>query len=286
MVRTPAVLAVILAAILAAALALGHPSESRAQEAPAARDAPEEAPAPKPARPKPAAKPRPKPETANSEKAKSEMAKPETAKPETAPEPRAAEPVRAPSPGIDRAPLDATFAAPPTIACEAKAARFEGEKGIEVFVTRVGRAQVENPLRPLTPETTEVLQVVIGGKLATAYGPDLSALRRGGPPGAIEAQLGTGIRWQEGLPALPDPLAIVSEDGRPLARLGFRECAEAPAVKAPPPVAARKEPKPGRPAKAREAAPKPDGEAPARGQARAAPKVPPGFNLPQGAIAE
>lgn len=259
MVRTAPIL-------VAAALALGLPVCSRAQEAPAS----EAAPAPKPARPKP---PRP-------------PAKPkaETVPATQAPEPRPAEPLRAPSPGIDRAPLDATFAAPPTIACGSQAARFEGERGGEVFVTRVGRAQVENPLRPLTPETTEVLQVVIGGKLATAYGPDLSALRRGGPPGAIEAQLGTTIRWQEALPPLPDPLSIVSEDGRPLARLGFRECTEAPAVKAPPPVAARKEPKPARAAKTREAAPKAEGEA--RAQAKQAPKVPPGFSLPQGAIGQ
>lgn len=257
--------------LLAAALVLGLPAGTRAQEAPAA----DAAAAPKPARPKPP-KPAPKPK-----------AKAETAPAAPAPEARPAEPLRAPAPAIDRAPLDATFAAPPTIACGSQAARFEGEKGFEVFVTRVGRAQVENPLRPLTPETTEVLQVAIGGKLATAYGPDLSALRRGGPPGAIEAQLGTAIRWRETLPPLPDPLSIVSEDGRPLARLGFRECTAAPAVKAPPPVAARKEAKPARAAKTREAAPKPEGEAvPARGQAKAAPRVPPGFSLPQGAIGE
>lgn len=268
MVRTAPIL-------VAAALALGLPIGSRAQDAPATDAAPE----PKPARPKPP-KPAPKP------KAKAATSPAEPA-PAPAPVPRPAEPPRAPAPGIDRAPLDATFAAPPTIACGSQAARFEGEKGFEIFVTRVGRAQVENPLRPLTPETTEVLQVAIGGKLATAYGPDLSALRRGGPPGAIEAQLGTTIRWQETLPPLPDPLSIVSEDGRPVARLGFRDCTAARAVKAPPPVAARKEAKPTRAAKTREAAPKPEGEAaPPRGQAKAPPKVPPGFSLPQGAIGE
>lgn len=270
-----------LVAALVAALALGLPSGSLAQ------DAPGEPPAPTAARPKPA----PKPKAGSERKARSEP-KPEPAPAkQAAPGPSTAELPLARAPAIDRAPLDATFAAPPTVACGAKAARFEGEKGFEVFVTRVGRAQVENPLRPLTPETTEVLQVAIGGKLATAYGPDLSALRRGGPPGAIEAQLGTAIRWQPDLPPLPDPLSIVSEDGRPLARLGFRDCTEAPAVKAPPPVAARKEPKPVRPPKtserSREAAPKPEGEtASPRGQARAAPKTPPGFSLPQGAIAE
>lgn len=169
-------------------------------------------------------------------------------------------------------------------ACGRQAARYEGEKSFAAVVTRIGQAQVQNPLRPLTPETTHVLQVTIAGKVATAYGPDLSGLRRGGAPGAIEAQLGTPIRWEPTLPALPDPLAIVSEEGRPLARLRFRECTEPPAVKAAPPEAAGKERKP---AKRANAKPTEGGEpAPAGSKARAAPKTPPGFSLPQGAIAE
>ena len=217
------------------------------------------------------------------------QAPPEAAPP--APEP-APPPV---PPQVDKAPPAATFAAPPSRACGPKAARYEGEKGFQLFVTRVGRIEVENPLRPLTPEVTEVLQVTIGSKVATAYGPDLDALRRGGAPGTIEAQLGTGIKWQEGVPVLPDPLAIDAEDGKPLASLGFRECVEPPPVQAPPPAVVRKDPKEAKPPrnaqKPREpAAQRAEGEAPAKPAAKPAakpgPKVPPGFTLPQGAIGE
>ena len=122
--------------------------------------------------------------------------------------------------------------------CGARAARYSGPKGFDLVVMRRGQASVPNPLRPLTPEVTQVLQVAIGGKLATAYGPDLTALRRGTAPNALEAQLGAPIRWEPSLPDLPDPLAIVAEDGTPLASLAFRECVAPPAVRAPP-VAAR-----------------------------------------------
>ena len=198
-------------------------------------------------------------------------------------------PPPAPVPQADKAPPDATFAAPPSSACGPKAARYEGEKGFQIFVTRIGRVQVENPLLPLTPEVTQVLQVTIGSKVATAYGPDLGALRRGGPPATIEGQLGTAIKWEPGLPVLPDPLTIVTEEGRPLARLGFRECTEPPPVQAPPPAAARKEPKPQRnAAKPRDPnAQRAEGEAaPAKPAPKPGPKVPPGFTLPQGAITE
>ncbi|WP_375457348.1 hypothetical protein [uncultured Methylobacterium sp.] len=166
--------------------------------------------------------------------------------------------------------------------CGARAARYEGEKGFGIFVTRIGRVRVDNPLRPLTPEVTQVLQVVIGARPATAYGPDLTTLRRGGAPGALEAQLGAPIRWEAALPDLPDPLAIVAEDGAPLATLAFRACTEAPAVKAPP-VAARRD---GKGDGKRNA--EGDGKPPPRKGARAtaAPKAPPGFQVPQGAIAE
>ncbi|MGV7031643.1 hypothetical protein [Methylobacterium symbioticum] len=220
---------------------------------------------------------------------------PAEAAPPLEPKPAPPAPEPAPPPLTDRAPPpDATFAAPPSLACGPKAARYEGEKGFQLFVTRAGRAEVENALRPLTPEVTQVLQVTIGSKVATAYGPDLDALRRGGPPSAIEARLGSAIKWQEGLPALPDPLAIVGEDGQPLARLGFRECTEAPPVQAPPPTATRKEPKDGKPQRKAAKPQEHDGQraegevqpAKAAPKPKPGPKVPPGFTLPQGAIAE
>jgi hypothetical protein len=138
-----------------------------------------------------------------------------------------------------------------------------------MVITRAGQISTTNPLRPLTPEVNEVLQVVIGRKVATAYGPDFATLRRGSAPAAVEAMLGGPIRWQPTLPALPDPIAIVNEEGAPLAQLSFRACEAPPAVKAPPKAEARKKPP------AKRAAPK-----------AAAEKTPPGFSMPQGAIAE
>lgn len=172
----------------------------------------------------------------------------------------------APPPAAAQTPTPAAQA-PGMQPCGVKAARYEGETGFGVFVTRLGRATLENPLRPLTPEVTQVLQVTIAGKPATAYGPDLSALRRGGALPALQAQLGAPVKWEPALPELPDPLAIVGEDGTPLAALRFRECTDAPAVKAAPEAARRD----------RKAAPR---------AARTAPKAPPGFSVPQGAIAE
>lgn len=140
-----------------------------------------------------------------------------------------------------------------------------------MVITRSGQIRTTNPLRPLTPELNEVLLVVIAGKVATAYGPDFTTLRRGGAPAGIEAMLGGPIRWQPTLPTFPDPIAIVTEEGTPLAQLTFRACETPPAVKAP------KEPK----AEARKKAPRH-----AAPKAAAAPKTPPGFSMPQGAIAE
>ncbi|MBE7246270.1 MAG: hypothetical protein INR63_15080 [Actinomycetospora chiangmaiensis] len=169
----------------------------------------------------------------------------------------------------------ASTSAPPTPApapaveqpCGSRAARFENGKGFKMVITRAGEIRTTNPLRPLTPEVNEVLQVVIAGKVATAYGPDFTTLRRGSAPAGVEAMLGGPIRWQAALPALPDPIAIVTEEGTPLAQLAFKACEEPPAVKAPKAEARKKAP-------ARRAAPK------------AAEKTPPGFSMPQGAIAE
>lgn len=183
--------------------------------------------------------------------------------------PASAAPSPAPDPSTPQVGTPTPAAAPPVEQpCGPRAARFEGAKGFKMVVTRAGQVQTTNPLRPLTPEINEVLLVVVGGKVATAYGPDFNTLRRGSAPAAIEAMLGGPIRWQAALPTLPDPIAIVSEEGSPLAQLAFRACEDPPAVKAPKPVARKKGP-------ARHAAPK-----------AAAEKTPPGFSMPQGAIAE
>lgn len=179
-------------------------------------------------------------------------------------------PVRSETPAPEIPTPAAGPAAP--LACGAQAARYEDGKGFALVVTRAGEVRIENPLRPLTPEVDHVLQVVIAGKVATAYGTDFAALRRGGAPGAVEAMLGGPIRWRAALPVLPDPIAIVAEDGAALAQLSFRACEEPPAVKAAP-QARKKVPAKG--------APKDAGAA-----KDAARKTPSGFSMPQGAIGE
>ncbi|UHC18788.1 hypothetical protein LRS73_13590 [Methylobacterium currus] len=126
-------------------------------------------------------------------------------------------------------------------ACPApQAAEFSGGKGFRLFVTRQGTMTWSNPLRPLSPETVQVLQVVIRNKLATAYGPDLSGLRRGPSPAALEAQNGATIQWAGSPDSLPQTLRILADDGgQVLAELTFQACGDAPKVaepKAPKPV--------------------------------------------------
>lgn len=130
-----------------------------------------------------------------------------------------------------------------------QAPEFAGGKGFRLFVTRQGTMTWSNPLRPLSPETVQVLQVVIRNKLATAYGPDLSGLRRGPSPAALEAQNGAAIQWAGSPEGLPQTLRILADDGgQVLAELTFQACGDAPKVA---------EPKPPKPAPvARKAGPK------------------------------
>lgn len=258
---------------VAAALLLVLAGRAAAQ-APAAEPAPAADPAPAP---KTIRKPQPKPGPAAKAKPAPQAGPASVAKPSgRAGATGAGQAPAAPtaSPPVALAPSPAASFAGPAVACEAgKSALFEGAKNFSIWVTRAGAATIENPLRPLTPEVTQVLQVIIGAKVATAYGSDLSALRRGGTPAALEATLGGPIRWRDSLGMLPDPLTIVSEANEPLAQLEFRACGTAPAVK--PPAAevakgARKAPAEARPA------------APAKADAPA--RTPPGFRLPQGAI--
>jgi hypothetical protein len=172
-------------------------------------------------------------------------------------------------------PAAAQEAAP--VACGKQAAQFAAGK-VDLWVTRRGTLARDNPLRPLTPETIEVLQVVIRGKIATAYGPDLDSLHRGASPSSLQAQSGgAAIRWADGVDGLPATLRIHEDDSAGvLAALQFRACGDAPKaveVKAPSPKSAEArraaKPKP---------APKPAELAPN------ATHTPGGFVLPQGAI--
>lgn len=158
-----------------------------------------------------------------------------------------------------------------TPSCSPKAALYAVEKGAKVWITRRGRMEFENPLRPLTPERLVVYQVVVNGRIATAYGPDASLLRQGGAPQQLEREVAP-IKWQGGADGLPGELRIVAEDGRVLVgALRFVECAEAPSAK----VVAPRRPDPKSSAAA-------DGRAAPTAAERNAARQRPGF--PQGAV--
>ena len=220
---------------------------ARAQdEAPAESEAVPEAPKPKPKpRPKPKPKPQAKPET-------KPEAKPE-AKPDATPAASAPadaktvgrKPAAEPAPAANPAPIAAppaaatNFAAPPVVCEPDQAVRYQGAKNVDLWVTRSGTITIDNPLRPLTPDVTRVLQVVVAGKVATAYGPDLLSLRRGASPATLEGTIGGKIQWNPSLVALPDSLPINTETSEPLAELRFRECRTALSGRLLPPPKAR-----------------------------------------------
>ena len=288
----------LLAALAAAWMVLvpGLVSRGVAQDeaAPATAEAVPEAPKrkirPKP-RPKPQAKPAPQDKPAPVETAPAKSA-------DTPPAEPAANPISSPVPSS----TGMNFAAPPVACDPGQAVRYQGEKNLDLWVTRSGRITIDNPLRPLTPDVTRVLQVVVAGKVATAYGPDLLSLRRGASPATLEGTIGGRIQWDASLVTLPDSLPINTETGEPLAELRFRECSTAPSGKLlPPPKARRMAPTPEAVAAEAEKAEK-AAKAAARAAANAAtagraaqpptggapqnltpPRVP-GSALPQGAI--
>lgn len=286
--------------------ALGQ-DEAPAAQAPAESEAVPESPKPKP-KPRPKPRPKPQPKPAPKPEAKSDAKS--DAKPEADPAPPAA-PAPADAKAVDTKPAAApaavggaatslpapppaatNFAAPPVVCEPGQAVRYQGGKNAELWVTRSGAITLDNPLRPLTPDVTRVLQVVVAGKVATAYGPDLLSLRRGGSPATLEGTIGGKIHWDASLPPLPDSLPINAETGEPLAELRFRECGAAPSGKVlPPPKARRMAPTPEAVAaeaeKAEKAAKAAAREAAKAAGVRSSPYLPPrapGSALPQGAI--
>lgn len=116
--------------------------------------------------------------------------------------------------------------------CAPKAALYSG-KGLKLWVLRQGALVLaENPLRPLSRDEAVVLEVVVNGRRATAYGPDMNNLRQGGSLKSVEREGREPVRWAEGRTA-PAALRVVAEDGRVLAGpLAFGGCEEPPAAKA------------------------------------------------------
>lgn len=119
--------------------------------------------------------------------------------------------------------------APPAADCGPKAGLYVAAKGLRLWVTRRGEMGRENPLRPLSPERLVVLQVVVNGRTATAYGPDYETLQQGGAPRDLERDAADPIRWEPGADGLPPTLRVVGEDGAVLIdAMRFTECVEAP----------------------------------------------------------
>ncbi|MFD1300386.1 hypothetical protein [Methylobacterium marchantiae] len=254
-------LALTTSAVLFSVMLGGAPVFAQEDAAPAGEV---EAPA---AKPKPKPKPRPKP-----------VAKPAV----KSGEPKDVAPALMPAANLAPVKLPELI-----VVCDnGQGAFYEGHGAVSLWVTRSGTITVDNPLRPLTPETTQVLQVVIGNKAATAFGPDLLALRRGGTPASLEAATGGPVRWDEQLTVLPDFLNVVSEAGEALARLDHRRCGDAPEVKQPPVAKAKeKEKEKAKPVAKSPRQPKPSaGEGAGREPGIGDGAVPRGLQLPQGAI--
>lgn len=166
---------------------------------------------------------------------------------------------------------EASSAAPKPGDCSPRAALYQAGKGPKVWVLRQGTMVLaENPLRPLSRDEVVVLEVVVNGRRATAFGPDMDHLRQGGTPKSVEREGREPIRWAAA-GAAPAAMRVVAEDGRVLlGPMSFGGCDDPPAAK----EVAEKPVKPARPARAaRKGKPAPaasDGPAPA--------------HLPQGAL--
>lgn len=114
-------------------------------------------------------------------------------------------------------------------ACGGQSALYIGENGMAVWVTRNGKIAREDIFRPGVHSETFVLQVAIGGNVATAYGSSFANLTRGGSPQQVEELHGAPIAWHPRNDDLPDAVQIVPETGGAmLARLQFKECGAPP----------------------------------------------------------
>lgn len=121
--------------------------------------------------------------------------------------------------------------------CGSKAALYGGEQAFQMWVTRRGRITAANSLRPGSPDEVIILQLLIRGNVATAYGPDFSRMLRGGPPDRVQELHAAPIRWETTNDGLPETVQIVSEDSSDvLARLRFKECGSPPKRQTKPPA--------------------------------------------------
>ncbi len=118
-------------------------------------------------------------------------------------------------------------------ACPDRAALYSGDRGVRLWATRLGSMMPENPLRPLSGNRLAVLQVIVNGRLATAYGPDTDHMQQGAAPKQLEGLVGTAIAWSPPEEPYPETFRIVTADGSPvLGPLRFQDCGDAPALAA------------------------------------------------------
>lgn len=194
---------------------------------------------------------------------------PAAAQTDRPPSGKPAEPAAQPSPQAQAAPPSATSprAAAGPADCGGRAAIYSVEKGPKIWVLRRGTLVQDNPLRPLSNDVATVLEIVVKGRLASAYGPDFQSMHQGGPPRSLEEANGHTVAWEGELGTPPDSIRVVSDDGAVvLGPLRFGGCEDAPKVAAP--AAARK----------------PEAGAGRRPTKPAPRELPPGLHIPQGLV--
>ena len=116
------------------------------------------------------------------------------------------------------------------LSCPGYAALFTSDKGLKLWVLRRGTMTERNPLRPLSQDSLLVMDVVVNGRSASAYGPDPLRLQQGGAVPEIERQNGP-ISWRSALDVLPPAIRVVASDGTVLVGpMTFVACGDAPKV--------------------------------------------------------
>jgi hypothetical protein len=129
------------------------------------------------------------------------------------------------------------------VSCALKAALYVAPNGFQMWVTRKGSIRPPRSSGASAPQREVVLQVSIGGDVASLRGPDYEAMLRAGPPQEVEAATGQLVNWERLVEGLPGSIQIISDTGpEAVARLTFKECGSSPRRAPPRPSAAEASP--------------------------------------------
>jgi hypothetical protein len=140
-------------------------------------------------------------------------------------------------PSTEKAALD--------VSCALKAALYVAPNGFQMWVTRKGSIRPPRSSGASAPQREVVLQVSIGGDVASLRGPDYEAMLRAGPPQEVEAATGQLVNWERLVEGLPGSIQIISDTGpEAVARLTFKECGSSPRRAPTRPPAAEASPSP------------------------------------------